>query len=199
MIHFDRVPEPDGFDERARQRGNQWLASNPNARRPKDYWTPFRGYLAAGFRRLCGYCAMYIPEGGAEVDHYIDFKEDSSLAYEWTNYRYALPWMNKSKLNRKPDAPHVLDPFEVEDGWFEIILPSLQLVLTGKVPDHLRIRAEHTLRRLHLRDDERMIRDRKAWYDLYEEGLLDLEGLRIAAPLIAAAVEKREANTSGAQ
>jgi hypothetical protein len=52
-------------------------------------------------------------------------------------------------------------------------------------------RAEFVLKRLHLRDDERVIRQRRAWYGLYEEGKLNLDGLRDGAPLIAAAVERQ--------
>ncbi len=37
-----------------------------------------------------------------------------------------------------------------------------------------------------------MIRQRQAWLDEYEKGLVTLEGLREYAPLVAAAVEKRD-------
>ncbi|WP_193759528.1 hypothetical protein [Aromatoleum aromaticum] len=79
------------------------------------------------------------------------------------------------------------------DGWFEIDLPSLQLKLTDAVPDAYRARAEYTLRNLPIRDDERLIRQRRAWYQLYEQGKLTLDGLREKAPLIATAVEKKVA------
>lgn len=50
MIRFEPVDEPEDFDERARVPGTAWLAANPDARRPKDYWTPFKGALARGFK-----------------------------------------------------------------------------------------------------------------------------------------------------
>ena len=56
MIRFARVPEPEDFDERAKAPG---LAAHPDAGRPKDFWTPFKGALAQGFRSLCAYSAMY--------------------------------------------------------------------------------------------------------------------------------------------
>ncbi len=120
------------------------------------------------------------------VDHYLSSKNHRHLAYEWSNYRYSSEWINKSKQNADEE---VLDPFEVEDGWFEILLPSLQLVLTDAVPPEQRARAERTLARLHLRDDERVLRQRQAWYRLYQEGRLTLDGLREMAPLIARAVD----------
>lgn len=48
-----------------------------------------------------------------------------------------------------------------------------------------------TLRRLHLRDDERTVRQRRKWLEMYESGHLDLAGLRTFAPLIVDAVEAR--------
>jgi hypothetical protein len=81
--------------------------------------------------------------------------------------------------------------FLVEDDWFEILLPSLQLVLTDAVPPEERTRAEFTLQRLHLRDDERVIRQRQQWYQLYLDGEITLTGLERNAPLIARAIKKQ--------
>jgi hypothetical protein len=123
---------------------------------------------------------------GGTVDHYLSFRSRPDLAYEWGNYRYASGPLNASKQNA--DAT-VLDPYEVRDGWFEILLPSLQMRVTDVVPAALRAKAEFTLQRLKLRDGERIIRWRQSWYRMYREGKLTLDGLREVAPLIAAAVE----------
>lgn len=128
---------------------------------------------------------MYEPVG--TVDHYLSWNTRPELAYDWDNYRFASGWINSSKQTADDT---VLDPFLVGDDWFEIILPSLQLVLTDAVPEEHRARAAHTLERLHLRDDERVIRQRREWYRMYQEGELTLEGLRKKAPLIARSVEK---------
>jgi hypothetical protein len=40
-----------------------------------------------------------------------------------------------------------MDPFEVQDGWFEIILPSLELVVSDSIPAEHREHAELTLTR----------------------------------------------------
>ena len=42
-----------------------------------------------------------------------------------------------------------------------------------------------------LRDDERVMRTRREWYRLYQDGELPLEGLRKKAPLMPRAVEKQ--------
>lgn len=183
MIAVSPVPEPSGFDERARRPGNAWLAENPAAERPCDYWSPFRAVLADGFANRCGYTAMYVDEG--TVDHHLSFKTNPDLAYEWSNYRYVAHWINSKKK-----AGDVLDPYEVGEGWFKVLLPSLQLVRTDKVPPERRELVDRTLKGLGLVHDERVLRQRRRWYALYLEGKLSLEGLREMAPLIAAAVEK---------
>lgn len=191
MMRFMPVPEPVGFEAQVRQPGRIWLTDHPNASRPRDYWTLFKPALAEGFGHLCGYSVMYEPVG--TVDHYISWSTDKPLTYEWSNYRFASAWINSSKQNANE---RVLDPYEVMDEWFEILLPSLQLVVTDRVPAEHRERAEYTLQRLHLHDDERVIRQRQEWYRLYCENKLTLDGLREKAPLIARAIEKQQRSSS---
>ncbi len=185
MIRFDPVPKPADFAAAVEVPGASWLKRNPTAKRPKDLWTPFKGILADGFRSLCAYSAMYEPVG--TVDHFVSCNEDMSKAYVWDNYRYCAGWINSSKRNL--NAAEIFDPFEVEDGWFEIILPSLQLVVSIAIPDEHRERAEFVLKRLHLRDDERVIRQRREWLRMYQENEINIQGLHAKAPLIARAVE----------
>lgn len=185
MIPFARIKKPRGFDGKVKTPGNDWLPKNPLAKRPPALWEPFVANLSDGFRNLCGYAAMHDPTGGT-VDHFLSFKYHRHLAYEWSNYRFASGPLNSSKRNAD-DA--VLDPFEVGEGWFEIILPSLQMRVTDAVPATYRNKAEFTLKRLKLRDGERILRWRQSWYRMYLSGELSLEGLRTVAPLLAAAVE----------
>ncbi|NJN68827.1 MAG: hypothetical protein HC884_20060 [Chloroflexaceae bacterium] len=193
MIHFDPVPEPPGFDEEVRQPGNAWLQQHPDTERPRDFWSPFKPHLEAGFRKLCGYTAMLTTDG--TVDHYLSCKNYPELTYEWRNYRFVSPRINSSKQDVDD---RVLDPFQVTDGWFEILLPSLQLVMTDAVPADECERATFTLERLHLRDGETVIRQRREWYKRYEQGEMPLELLDKFAPLIARAVRKQmEAEVDG--
>ncbi len=183
-------PEPSDFDERCRKKGQAWLVKNPKgvrkAKRPKDFWSPFRPALADAFSDLCAYGAMYEPNG--TVDHFQPVDTHESLAYEWKNYRYVTGWINSSKSK----SAAVLDPFMVQQGWFEVLLPSLQLVARkDRIPASLHALADETLRRLHLRDDERIVRQRRKWLAMYELGQLNLDNLRTFAPLIADAVQAR--------
>jgi hypothetical protein len=193
MIPVARVPKPKSFDTRARRPGKAWLRANPKAKRPKDYWSPFLGDLRSGFASLCGYAAMLDPTGGT-VDHYKSYRNHPKLAYEWSNYRFASAPLNSSKKNADDT---VLDPYQVQAGWFEIILPSLQMRATSAVPPAHRTKAEYTLTRLKLRDGEKIVQWRRHWYALYEAGNLPLEGLRAVAPLIADAVVRQSAQKVG--
>jgi hypothetical protein len=186
MIGVQPVAVPKTFDATARQPGLAWLKTHPDATRPRDYWSPHKPVLAEGFANLCGYAAMLDPTGGT-VDHYLSFANHPELTYEWSNYRFASQALNASK--RAADAA-VLDPYVVKEGWFEILLPSLQLQATPRVPKKWRAVAEYTLKRLGLCDGEKILRWRRQWYAMYEKGDLTLEGLRTVAPLIAEAVTR---------
>ncbi len=199
MKRFIPPPEPPDFDVKVRQPGNDWLLQNLDengdlrqGQRPPDRWSNIKAQLADGFGSLCAYSVMYEPVG--TVDHYLSCEKHPYLAYEWSNYRYLSGWINSSKGTQ--DA-NVLDPFQVEGNWFEILLPSLQLVLTSSVPLVELDRAKFTLERLHLSHDERILRQRQQWYEMYQKGKLTLEGLEEVAPLIAQAVFMQQAENSG--
>jgi hypothetical protein len=188
VIRFEPSPVPAGFDKEVEEPGAKWLADNATGR-PPAYWANFRHALADAFGSLCAYGAMFEPAG--TVDHFISIGEDRSKAYDWANYRLCAGWLNSSKQSLK--STEIIDPFAVINEWFEVLLPSLQLVLTDHVPENERERAQFVLERLHLGHDERIVRQRREWYRMYEDGELTLAGLEKKAPLIAAAVKKRVA------
>lgn len=187
MIPVAKIKQPPKYEKKVRQPGTQWMKANPDAKRPHPYWNAILGDLEKGFKSLCGYAAMLDPTGGT-VDHYLSYKSRPDLAYEWTNYRFASQVLNASKKNADAE---VLDPHEVGAGWFEIILPSLQMRVTNAIPDAHRRKAEYTLRHLKLDHGERLIRWRRQWYKMYQEKKISLDGLRDVAPLIADAVERQ--------
>lgn len=189
MIPVACTNEPRDFDAKVRQPGERWRREHKKAKRPRALWSECLDPLRSAFSGRCGYAAMLDPTGGT-VDHYLSWKNRPDLAYEWSNYRFASAVMNSSK--RTADDS-VLDPFEVGAGWFEVILPSLQMQVTEAVPPALRAKAVYTLKRLKLGDGERVIRWRQSWYNLYLQGGISIEGLRNVAPLLAAAIEKQVA------
>ncbi|WP_459556877.1 hypothetical protein [Lacunimicrobium album] len=189
MKKFDRVEKPGRFDKECRIPGQHWLEENPGFTTAKNLWSQFEPDLRAGFKELCAYCCMWIAYG--EVDHFIPVsklkKENrSSEIYDWDNFRYS-----SHELNNKKKAKVVIDPFVVENDWFEIILPSLQMKLTDKVPEQFKAVAEFVLSKdgLDLSNGEYVIRSREQFFKIYIEGV-SIEKLRQWAPLIADAIER---------
>lgn len=196
MIPVAAPAEPDSFDASCRAPGNAWLQKNPAADpHANPLWTKFTRDLQAAFENRCGFLAMYIHRG--TVDHWLSVRSRRDLAYEWTNYRFVDCVVNNAK---KPSwEGKLLDPFEIGEDWFEVQLPSLQLVIAN-IPDaSTRARAEFTLEKLRLRDGEDVVRLRREWLNMFESGELSLDGLRRVAPLLARAVENRSKKTSVAQ
>lgn len=191
MMRFELSPKPPCFDEEVRAPGDAWLRANPQARSGQfpDYWTRVLPDLRAGFRDLCGYSAMLTMR--ATVDHYLSrsSEEGRALAYEWTNYRLADHYVNtlKGTWDRR-----ILDPFEVGDDWFEVLLPNLEMILVEeRIPPTRLADARFTLRQLGLRDGEDILELRRAWYGQLIDGDVTLTWLSRHAPLIARAVKRR--------
>jgi hypothetical protein len=186
------ISEPGTFDRDCRQPGNQWLAVNPTAltKNFPAFWTRFEAELETAFASRCGWWAMRIQAG--TVDHYFCKNKPANrpLVYEWGNYRHAAPTLNSSKQELDDQ---VLDPFEVQTGWFEVLLPSMQLVRTALVPTQLQAKADFTLRRLKLVDGPKVRRIRQRYYEDYKQRKLTSAGLRDYAPLVAEVVAKWEA------
>lgn len=181
------IPEPTGFDVQCRQPGNQWLRDNAsNTAGFPRHWSRFEADLERAFSNRCGWWAMWINSG--TTDHFFSTAKPNNrhLIYEWNNYRFAASTLNSSKQDLDD---RILDPFEVQAGWFEVLLPSMQLVRTDAVPDHLRAKADFTIDRLRLVKGRKVRMNRLHWYETFKRNR-DLTGLRDHAPLVAAAVEK---------
>ncbi|WP_216622815.1 hypothetical protein [Corallococcus exercitus] len=157
--------------------------------RPPAYWRHCNAQLAEAFFERCAYTAMYLGSPGT-VDHFVSVDEDRRLAYEWTNFRYAASWLNSRK--QALVSTRLLDPFAIKDGWFALLLPSLQLQVTERCPPRLRKRAAETLRLLGLDHDERVVRYRRQWLKEYEQRRVTLDYLEDKAPLVARAVRAWE-------
>lgn len=184
------IAEPAAFDAECRQSGRDWLAGRlvlPD--RPQDFWSTFRADLREGFGQRCGYLAMLMHDGA--VDHYISWKNckatNPELAYEWSNFRFIDPALNSKKGTRDDQ---LLDPFEVQDDWFEVEIPSLVLRMTDRIPAALRDRARFTVDRLDLQQGRKAVTLRWEWYEKHRARGLPLDLLAHDAPLVARAVGK---------
>lgn len=195
MIPVAKVKEPKDFKVKCAQKGKNWLKNNPGRKRGfPAHWLQFQPKLAAGFKNRCGWWAMEIEDG--DVDHYLSKKNYPAKAYDWDNYRYIAGTVNSSKRNHDDS---VLDPFDVEAGWFEVQLPSMRLVRTDKVPKTLRVKADFTLKQLKLGRGTKVRRNRRRWYEAYKKWTqnpntgLSIGGLEEIAPLVADAVKRWQA------
>lgn len=188
MIRVPPRPPPEDFDARVRQPGLKWLASHPTGT-PKNYWLRCKAALSEAFDHRCAYLAIRVHDG--EVDHFISCKEDRSRAYDWANYRYCEPRINKRKGGLP--AATLLDPFEVEDGWFELDDPNLFVRVTDRCPPELRQRAQDTLRRLGLEDDDKVIDSRRYLVTAFESGHVSMVHIEREDPLLARMLRRRTA------
>lgn len=193
MIHVERQPEPRppefDFDREVRQPGRSALSEltgqgpsvsrrgprigkkadrledlNPEVLRKYAYWTRALDALHKAYRGVCAYSCFYIePLCGPTVDHFVAIARTGlEEAYEWDNYRLACSLMNACKR----EFPDVLDPFKVDDGWFELDLNTLEVKPGSALPSDLQARINETIRRLHLNDrDCRLTRER--YFNLY--------------------------------
>lgn len=188
------VNEPPLFDVNCRQPGAAWLQAHP-IRDPHEkgqWWQQFQPMLAHHFTYRCGWLAVCIELDGV-VDHYLSCGHRNgepsphrSLAFEWSNFRYCCGTINSLKSVHDSE---ILDPCSVLPGWFEVLLPSFDLVPTERLPPHLRTKADFTIRKLQLGGRKARF-TRWRWYLRYwNNGTPDLGALRCDAPLVAEAIE----------
>lgn len=209
MIQVDPANEPESFDEKVRQPGHRALAElvgetglppRKGRRRkvvaqtreeiPADkfppVWTNALPDLMKAYGRLCAYICIYIERvtGGGSVDHMLPKSNAWQDVYEWQNYRLACTLMNARK-NRYLD---VLDPFEVEDGWFRLELVSYQVIPGEGLDPAIEARVLATIERLSLNDHD-CLKVREEYATAYFDGDIKLDYLRRRAPFLAREIE----------
>jgi hypothetical protein len=180
VIHVEPQPEPPDFDAKVRQPGRTGVASSEGELRP--LWRHCATQLWEAYKGVCAYSSLHIPRGtGAiSVDHLLPKSKRRELAYEWSNYRLACVRMNA----RKNALEDVLDPFEVQDGWFALELSTLEVIPGEGLTESLRAQVQMTIDRLDLNDDE-FVRAREAHYMAWREGDMKLRLLRKYCPFLA--------------
>ena len=189
MIHVTAQHEPDSFDAKVRQKGRAWLQRKaipldqplPPKTRLEPYWRQCLDELHTSYDGCCAYLAMYLVRatGGVSVDHYISKSHRPDMAYEWSNYRLASLRMN----SRKRDYDDVLDPFEVEPGWFRLELVTGHIYPNPQLPVEQRKAIQTTIDRLRL-DDDRNRRERASHYQDCRECLFPVDHLRKLSPFV---------------
>ncbi len=198
MIPVMLQAEPVDFDQKVRQPGRNWLASQgialnstpPNASDLPNYWTHSNKQLWEAYSGICAYLAIYFewPMGAASTDHFVAKSVNAGAAYEWSNYRLSClgPNRNKGKFD------DVLDPIGLQSDTFVLNLtngeispnPSLRNPLKAAAQktisrlkldsvEHNRMRAEHYVRYLR-KKDEVTLKELSpfVWYEAKRQNLL---------------------------
>lgn len=133
---------------RIAQRAKQLEDLKPSVLREYDYWTRALDALHEAYGGICAYACFYIePMCGPTVDHFVAITSTYPReAYEWRNYRLACSLMN----SRKREFPDVLDPFQVEDGWFVLNLGTFKVEPAVGLAPEVEARVRQTITRLGL-------------------------------------------------
>lgn len=218
MIRVLLQPEPVSFDDDVRQPGlsaieeligNEPLITRTGPKRKQlvdetgdpimdpdlipghkfpDYWTRALTDLWEAYDKVCAFSCFHIPRvtGSRSVDHMIPKSMDWEQVYEWSNYRLACALVN----SRKGASLEVLDPFEIEDGWFMLELTGYQLVPNPDLGDDMKEKIRTTIRVLGLNEpDCRKLREEYA--ESYWSGDISLRRLERHAPHVAFELERQ--------
>jgi hypothetical protein len=204
VIPVAEAPEPPDFDEQVRRPGLRAIAemvgkvpayprrhgkpfskiSNrerdiPAAKLP-TYWTAALDDLMSGYGEVCAYACFRIhPVTGARsADHFAAKSKNWRMVYEWSNYRLCCTRMNA----RKNDFGHVLDPFTIQPGWFQLELLGFQVIPNPALSAGQRRAIQETIDRLGLNT---FARDRAKDADRYWRRDVSLVVLREESPFVA--------------
>ncbi len=212
MIRIEVAAAPARFEERVRLPGLRAIAELVGedsgrkrrgrvrarlAERREDlpagsfpaFWNRILDDLETAYFGICAYCCLFIEPGTGSrtVDHMIPKSRDWQRVYEWSNYRLACGLMN----SRKGDSSDVLDPFEVEAGWFALELVGFQVIPGPLASGAVLERVEKTIARLKLDRWSPVSRQMKLYYDGYFSVPFSWEYLRSRAPFLAAEMRRQ--------
>lgn len=189
-----QATEPANFDSLVRIPGNRFLARKPNPT-PQEWsrkalWRKVHDDLYSAYSGICSYCASWTPRrgpvaGGAadhtSVDHYVPKSQDTSLAYEWSNYRLA-----RSRLNhRKDNWNDVLDPVAIGVGWFYLDFTTYLLAPNGQLNKAEQQLVWDTINRLQLNTDQDYVSERVGVITEYAKGNINWALVNTRYPFIA--------------
>jgi uncharacterized protein (TIGR02646 family) len=183
VIRVEPQTEPNDFDDRVRQPGQRALDQGIDPL--PNYWTRCLNQLYDSHGGVCAYLSIWISRatGGRSVDHFKPKNAYRELAYEWSNYRLASTQMN----SRKREFEDVLDPFEVQDGWFELEFMTLQIRPNRQTDSMVQSKVQATIDRLKLNDRESLLAREEYYEAYYDDGddRLPFHRLERGCPLIA--------------
>ena len=214
MIPVALAAEPASFEKTVRLPGlsaiDEFVGRPPRLKRrgpkrspiaatedkiPPDMFPPFwrlaLDEMLDRYDRRCAYLAMYIHHatGSPTVDHVLPKSYAWQLVYEWTNYRLCAAIIN----SKKSDLLNLIDPFEIETGWFELDLTTFHVVRGQTAPAAQHAKIDATLPVLNQRD---CWKEREEYVFRYRLGPtnkgIDLTYLEDRAPFVARELRRQE-------
>lgn len=190
MIPVQEQQEPTNFDQRVRQPGLEFLnkagGSIKSSRLP-SLWQRIKNDLHGAYGGICAYTCVYLV-GTGTVDHFLPKKANPWLAYEWSNYRLSSERTN----SRKGEQTGILDPFEIESQWFELLFPACLVVPGEKLPPSRIPAAERTIELLKLNDDDDLVQERCNLIMYLRDGIVQLGFLERRYPFIAHELKRQD-------
>lgn len=198
MIPVKRRRAPAGFNEKVLRPGRRWLKQNrlpasgqvPEGVQLEPFWHACLDDLHRKYGGICAYVCIYIEKvtGARSVDHFVAKSSAIEQAYRWSNYRLACHKMNA----RKGAFDDVLDPFVVQEGTFVLNLFDGSIKPRPGLDAALRQRAEDTIQRLGL-DDEECRSVRRGYFTDYITREISLDYLRRRCPFVWQEVMRQKA------
>jgi hypothetical protein len=190
-MHVQKQPEPLHFFEKVQKKGEKFLLQYPDAKGKdlKPYWRAVIPDLHHAYSGICAYTCHWIPfdTGSPTVNHFKPKEAYPKYAYQWDNYRLVCGMLN----GRKSNYEDVLDPFTLQDGWFEMHFNSLQLMLGQQLMATEAEKVRTTIKRLKL-NDSMCIQGRKSWLVPYLKEKYPISHLEEKAPFLAKELKRQE-------
>ncbi len=184
-------PEPPHFFVKVRRPGEEFLLQNPGVKgsKLKQYWREIIPDLYDAYGGICAYTCHKVEfdTGAKTVEHFKPKEKYPQDAYRWDNYRFVCSTLN----GRKGNHEDVLDPFTLQDGWFIMHFPSLQLRPGQHLSGSENSSVWKTINRLKL-NDYTCVRGRRDRLVPYLLGKYPFSFLEEIAPFLARELRRQK-------
>jgi hypothetical protein len=195
VIKIQQFPPPAIYDSEVRRKGLKFLRRNPNPSASEfskhAYWKAIHDDLYQLYNGICSYCASWTTRNqgptrdNTSVDHFIPKSVEPKMAYEWANYRLCRARLNSNK----DDSMEVMDPFYIENGWFQIDFTTFLIVPSPELPYLVREHVNRTIDTLGLNDND-YVDERLEVVKLYTLDSITINNLELKYPFIAEEIRR---------
>lgn len=193
MIRIAQFPPPASYAQRVKIPGENFLARNPHPTNKEfnkhSYWRRMHEDLHTLYAGICAYCASWTPRNSSTtndrstVDHFIPKSVSPIMAYQWENFRLCRSRINANKgINLK-----VMDPFHVDNGWFQIDFLTFMVVASPTSSQIVFDRVTDSIRILCLNDND-YVNERVEVIRRYCLDIITFDNLRENWPFIASEI-----------